>query len=136
MDFQGLSVIPKGEGTSSVTSAYEIPEAAARVKLKTMAQRRPQPTYFQLSRSAHYSIIFALPLLLAYEALALLLNQSDLYGVRNSADVFLKLFLSYVGIHGFFGFGAAIVVALLLFHWIGGVPRFGHMRLAILAGML
>jgi membrane protease YdiL (CAAX protease family) len=64
------------------------------------------------------------------------LNQSDLYGVRNGADVFLKLFLSYVGIHGFFGFGAAMVVALLLFHWLGGLPRFGQVRLAVLIGML
>ena len=29
-----------------------------------------------------------------------------------------------------------MVVALLLFHWIGGLPRFGHTRMAILAGML
>jgi hypothetical protein len=101
-----------------------------------MAPRRAQPTYFQLSRSAHYSLVFAIPLLLAYEGLALLLNQSDLYGVRNSADVFLKLFLSYVGIHGFFGFGAAMVVALIVLHWIGGAPRFARVRLAILMGML
>ncbi len=101
-----------------------------------MAQRRAQPTYFQLSRSAHYSLMFAIPLLLAYEGLALLLNQSDLYGVRNGADVFLKLFLSYVGIHGFFGFGAAMVVALILFRWIGGALRFGRVRVTILAGML
>jgi membrane protease YdiL (CAAX protease family) len=100
-----------------------------------MAQRRSQSTYFQLSRSAQYSLVFAIPLLLAYEGLALLLNQSDLYGVRNSADVFLKLFLSYVGIHGFFGFGAAMIVALLLFRWFGGTPHFGRVRWAILAGM-
>jgi hypothetical protein len=101
-----------------------------------MAQRRPQLTYFQLSRSAHYSLVLAIPLLLAYEGLALLLNQSDLYGVRNSADVFLKLFLSYVGIHGFFGFGAAMVVALILLRWLGRTPRFGQVRAAILVGML
>jgi hypothetical protein len=101
-----------------------------------MSQRRPQPTYFQLSRSAPYSLVLALPLLLTYESLALVLNQSDLYGVRNSADVFLKLFLAYVGIHGFFGFGAAIVVALLLFRWVGGAPRFGHVHPVVLVGML
>lgn len=105
-------------------------------KVKTMAHRHPQPTYFQLSRSAHYSLVFAIPLLLTYEGLALLLNQSDLYGIRNSADVFLKLFLSYMGIHGFFGFGAAMVVALLLLRWVGGPSRFGHVRFTVLAGML
>jgi hypothetical protein len=101
-----------------------------------MAHRRAQPTYFQLSRTPHYSVVFAIPLLLAYEGLALLLNQSDLYGVRNSADVLLKVFLAYVGIHGFFGFGAAMVVAVLLLHWVGGVPRLGRMRWAVLGGML
>lgn len=101
-----------------------------------MAQRRAPLTYFQLSRSPHYSLAFAIPLLLAYESFALVLNHSDLYGIRNSADVFLKLFLAYVGIHGFFGFGAAMVVALILFRFVGGMPRLGTIRAAVLAGML
>lgn len=85
-----------------------------------MARRSVQPTYYQLSRSPQYSLIFAIPLLIVYEGLALFLNHSDLYGIRNSADVFLKLFLAYVGIHGFFGFGAAVIVALILFRMLGG----------------
>lgn len=101
-----------------------------------MAQRRAPSTYFQLSRSPHYSLAFAIPLLLAYESFALVLNHSDLYGIRNSADVFLKLFLAYVGIHGFFGFGAAMVVALILFRFVGGMPRLGTIRAAVLVGML
>src|ERR671922_1607797 len=101
-----------------------------------MARRSVQSTYFQLSRSPHYSLVFAMPLLIAYEGFALLLNHSDLYGIRNSADVFLKLFLAYVGIHGFFGFGAAMIVALLLFRIMGGGPRFGSIRLGVLVWML
>jgi hypothetical protein len=101
-----------------------------------MAQRRAPLTYFQLSRSPHYSLAFAIPLLLAYESFALVLNRSDLYGIRNSADVFLKLFLAYMGIHGFFGFGAAMVVALILFRFVGGMPRLGTIRAVVLAGML
>jgi hypothetical protein len=101
-----------------------------------MARHYVQPTYFQLSRSPHYSLVFAIPLLIAYEGFALFLNHSDLYGIRNSADVFLKLFLAYVGIHGFFGFGTALVVALLLFRAIGGGPRFGSIRPGVLAWML
>ena len=61
-----------------------------------MARRYVQPTYFQLSRSPQYSLVFAMPLLIAYEGFAFFLNHSDLYGIRNSADVFLKLFLAYV----------------------------------------
>ena len=101
-----------------------------------MARRYVQPTYFQLSRSPHYSLIFAIPLLIAYEGFALFLNHSDLYGIRNSADVFLKLFLAYVGIHGFFGFGAAMLVALILFRVVGGGRRFGSIRPGVLIWML
>src|SRR5215813_15154612 len=101
-----------------------------------MAQRRTPSTYFQLSRSPHYSLAFAIPLLLAYESFALVLNHSDLYGIRNSADVFLKLFLAYMGIHGFFGLGAAMIVALILFRVMGGGPRFGAIHLGVLLWML
>ncbi|HEX9869512.1 MAG TPA: CPBP family glutamic-type intramembrane protease [Candidatus Tectomicrobia bacterium] len=101
-----------------------------------MARRHVQPTYFQLSRSPHYSLAFAIPLLIAYEGLALFLNHSDLYGIRNSADVFLKLFLAYMGIHGFFGFGAAMIVALILFRVMGGGPRVGSIHLGVLLWML
>jgi membrane protease YdiL (CAAX protease family) len=101
-----------------------------------MARRYVQPTYFQLSRSPQYSLAFAMPLLMAYEGFAFFLNHSDLYGIRNSADVFLKLFLAYVGIHGFFGFGAAMILALLLFRVMGGGPRFGSIRLGVLVWML
>jgi hypothetical protein len=101
-----------------------------------MARRHVQPTYIQLSRSPQYSLIFAIPLLMAYEGFAIFLNHSDLYGIRNSADVFLKLFLAYMGIHGFFGFGVAMVVALILFRVVGGGPRFGSVRLGVLGWML
>jgi hypothetical protein len=101
-----------------------------------MTRRHVQPTYFQLSRSPQYSLAFAIPLLIAYEGFALFLNHSDLYGIRNSADVFLKLFLAYMGIHGFFGFGAAMVVALILFRVSGGGPRLGSIHPSVLLWML
>ena len=101
-----------------------------------MARAPAQMTYFQLSRTPHYSLAFAIPLLLAYESFALVLNHSDLYGIRNSADVFLKLILAYVGIHGFFGCGVAMVGALILFRVVGGMPRFGSIRTTVLVGML
>jgi hypothetical protein len=101
-----------------------------------MARRHVQPTYFQLSRSPHYGLVFAIPLLMAYEGFALFLNHSDLYGIRNSADVFLKLFLAYIGIHGFFGFGAAMIVALILVRVVAGEPRLGAIRVGVLGWML
>src|SRR5262245_55077903 len=101
-----------------------------------MARRHVPQTYFQLSRSPVYSLIFAIPLLMAYEGFALFLNHSDLYGIRNSADVFLKLFLAYMGIHGFFGFGAAMIVALIFFRIVGGWPRLDSIRVGVLVWML
>ena len=38
-------------------------------------QAAPRQTYWALSRTPRYSLTFALPLLVAYEALALALNQ-------------------------------------------------------------
>jgi hypothetical protein len=101
-----------------------------------MARGYAASSYFRLSRSPVYNLVLALPLLLTYETFALFLNQSDLYGIRNSADVFLKLFLAYVGIHGFFGFGAAMIVGLAVFRLIGGVPRLGTLRVGVLVCML
>jgi membrane protease YdiL (CAAX protease family) len=102
-----------------------------------MARRHVQSTYLQLSRSPYYSLVFAFPLLVAYEGFALFLNHSDLYGIRNSADVFLKLVLVYLGIHGFFSLGAATLVALFLLRVVGGQqPRFASIRVGVLFWML
>ena len=46
-------------------------------------------SYWALSRAPRYSILFALPLLLAYEALAAAVGEGGT-GVRNGADVILK----------------------------------------------
>jgi membrane protease YdiL (CAAX protease family) len=46
-------------------------------------------SYWQLSRAPRYSLLFALPLLLLYEGLALALG-GDAGGVRNGADVMLR----------------------------------------------
>ena len=57
--------------------------------------------YWQLSRSPRYAVLFALPLLVAYESLAFLLDGGATAGIRNGADVLLKaLFLSLGGTRG------------------------------------
>src|SRR5262245_46618018 len=58
------------------------------------AQRRA--SYFALSRSPRYSILFALPLLIAYEVLAALLAQPG-RELRNGADVMLRALFTAVG---------------------------------------
>jgi CAAX prenyl protease-like protein len=57
-----------------------------------------------------YSLTFALPLLVAYEVLALLLSRLDLVEVRNGADVLLRhLFVGLGGRYGLAVFGVVLV---------------------------
>ncbi len=93
-----------------------------------MAER---PTgYLASTRAPRYSLVFALPLLLLYEALAFGLSNDAYAGVRNGADIILKsAFVWLGGRHGLVAFGllllgvgAALVVRDVRRH--GGVrPR-------------
>lgn len=66
--------------------------------------------YWKTSRSPRYSVLFALPLLLLYEALATLLSAPDGSGIRNGADVLLKsAFEGVAGPHGHLLFGLAMI---------------------------
>jgi hypothetical protein len=68
------------------------------------------PSYLVASRSPRYSILFALPLLLAYEGLALLLPVRETQGVRNGAEVILRsIFDAAVGAWGAAAFGAVML---------------------------
>jgi hypothetical protein len=46
--------------------------------------------YWEVSRSPRYSLLFALPLLLLYELLVVVLSRGPTAGVRNGADVLLQ----------------------------------------------
>ena len=48
--------------------------------------------YWRFSRSAYYSVVAALPLLVAYEIL-IILTQSRYWSLRNAADVWIRTFL-------------------------------------------
>lgn len=57
--------------------------------------------YWQASRAPRYSLLFALPLLVAYEVLAVLLGGGSPEQLRNGADVLLRApFLALVGPRG------------------------------------
>jgi hypothetical protein len=74
------------------------------------------PGYWRASRAPRYSLLFALPLLLAYEGLAAALPVRETGGVRNGADVLLKsLFVLVAGSRGPLIFG---VLLLALGGWI------------------
>ena len=70
----------------------------------------PFAAYTRLSRAPRYSLLFALPLLLLYEALAFALSHDAIAGVRNGADVLLKsLFVGFGGRDGLIVFGALLI---------------------------
>src|SRR5437763_1683278 len=68
-------------------------------------------SYYDMSRSPRYSVVFALPLLLAYEALAAALSGPRASSqLRNGADVLLKeAFIAVAGRNGPLIFIAAVV---------------------------
>ena len=73
-------------------------------------------TYWRQSRAHRYSLLFALPLLVAYEALAAILGHGEEQAIRNGADVHLKsAFMALLGQHGPLVFGVLLIgVALWL----------------------
>jgi len=81
-----------------------------------MTSTRPAPSrrasYFALSRSPRYSVLVALPLLLAYEGLAAVLAQPGRGELRNGADALLRAaFTAAAGPRGPAVF-MAVVIAL------------------------
>lgn len=63
--------------------------------------------YLEATRSRAYSLLFALPLLLLYEAGAALI--ADHHGLRNGADVLLRTLLSAGGVRGTMALTAALL---------------------------
>ena len=70
----------------------------------------PAPSsYWSASRAPRHSLLFALPLLVLYEALAFGLSGTELGEVRNGADVLLKsLFQALGGRHGVLAFSVLL----------------------------
>jgi CAAX prenyl protease-like protein len=76
------------------------------------------PLYWRAARSPRYSLSFAFPLLLLYEALAFSLSHGQVVEVRNGADVLLKnLFVLLGGRAGLVLFGAVLIGGGLAFVW-------------------
>ena len=68
-------------------------------------------SYFNASRSPRYSVLFALPLLLGYEALAAALAKPGKAELRNGADAILRgAFTAVAGAHGPLIFMTAIIL--------------------------
>ncbi|MBW3629858.1 MAG: CPBP family intramembrane metalloprotease [Gemmatimonadetes bacterium] len=67
--------------------------------------------YFRLTRTQTYSLVFALPLLLLYEAGAAYLSQTEEHSLRNGADVLLRTLLAAGGIQGTGAFAGVLLAA-------------------------
>ncbi len=110
------------------------------VKKTPTMRERLTPTisrrsYFALSRTPRYSILFALPLLVAYEGLAFILEGSD-GGIRNGADVLLRSAVSLVA--GAYGSLVLIGAVIIVGGWmvIRDLRAHRDLRGAVFAAML
>jgi hypothetical protein len=75
-------------------------------------------SYWSATRAPRHSLLFALPLLLLYEALAFGLSGSELGNVRNGADVLLKsVFVALGGRHGVLAFSLILGCAGAILIW-------------------
>ncbi|GJG85399.1 CAAX amino protease [Gemmatimonadetes bacterium T265] len=82
------------------------------------AARSSGSSYWHLSRAPRYSLLFALPLLVAYEGLAALAGDAAGASVRNGADVWLKApFVALFGPRGPVVFGALVVGGAAVLVW-------------------
>jgi membrane protease YdiL (CAAX protease family) len=77
------------------------------------AQAEDADTYWSLSRTPLTSLVFALPLVLAYEGGVLVLGRGT---PRNGADVWLRQFLDGIGLEPYFLLPVLTIVGLLAWH--------------------
>jgi hypothetical protein len=95
-------------------------------------------SYWEASRSHRYSLLFALPLLLIYEALAALLaGDRSVAGVRNGADVLIKsLFIAIAGHRGPLLFMAIVIGISLWLVWRDLRASGGRLEAWVFGGMV
>ena len=70
--------------------------------------------YIKDSKSPLYSLIFIAPVLIGYEILLFTLNQSDIEGIRNGADVLIRRIFHHFNIYGFYFVGFLVLLSLFL----------------------
>ncbi|MFN9368723.1 MAG: CPBP family intramembrane glutamic endopeptidase [Planctomycetia bacterium] len=109
---------PSGDDSDSIeellatigsSSAAELSDATA----AGASSEPPADTYWRLSRTPLTSLVFTLPLVLAYEGGVLLLGRGS---PRNGADVWLRQLLDALGFGSYFLLPVLTVVGLLAWH--------------------
>ncbi|HET7322154.1 MAG TPA: CPBP family glutamic-type intramembrane protease, partial [Longimicrobiaceae bacterium] len=92
--------------------------------------------YLRLSRSLTYSLLFAAPLLAAYELGAMLLAETERTDLRNGADVLLRSLVAAGGIRSTAAFSGVLLGAAALLIWWERRRRDVPLRASVFAGML
>src|SRR5215471_1107976 len=104
--------------------------------IATRLAPRRRISYFALSRSPRYSVLFALPLLVAYEVLAAALAEPG-HELRNGADVILRdVFIAVAGPRGPAIFMAAVILLGLFLVVRDLRASRGPLRARVFGGML
>lgn len=94
-------------------------------------------SYYELSRTQTYSLLFAIPLLLLYEAGAAWVSTTSPAPLRNGADVLLRTLLAAGGVHSTLAFTVFLVALagfVVLVEW--RRRRMPEVRARVFAGML
>lgn len=93
--------------------------------------------YVRLSRTPWYSLIFILPLVALYEALAVMVNWASPLQLRNGADVLLRQLLELFGLSTPYVLGLVFAAGAGV-TWFWQRRRYGTTRVVVgyLAGML
>ena len=93
-------------------------------------------SYWRVSRAPRYSLLFALPLFVLYEALAWIIGGNAPGAVRNGADVILKqLFVALAGSRGSLALGA-VMISVTIWLVARDVRRHGaDLKLPVFVGM-
>ncbi len=93
--------------------------------------------YFELSRTQTYSLLFAIPLLLLYEAGAAWVSTTSEAPLRNGADVLIRALLATGGLHStvaFTAFLVAVAGVVVLVEW--RRKRVKGLQAGVFAGMM
>jgi membrane protease YdiL (CAAX protease family) len=93
-------------------------------------------SYFDVSRTYTYSLIFALPLLLLYEVGATLTMRGQQQQIRNGADVLLRSLLAAGGVQSTVAFSGVLAVAALALIAVEWRKRKVPVRPAVFLGMM
>ena len=74
-------------------------------------------SYWTLSKSPFYSLLFALPMLIAYEICIFTMNHSDIVGMRNGADILFRQFFALYNVYGFYVVGFVVILSFLITYY-------------------